>query len=158
LVAGFVHHRDDIAVVGVIFNNVGSAKHAALLDAAVAQALPRIARLGALSRDRALTLPERHLGLVQACEQPQLDALIDMAADRPAQAIDLDALLALARPTRLSATDSESPLPPLGQRIAVARDDAFSFAYPAMLEGWRRAGAEIAPFAPLADEAPDARA
>jgi cobyrinic acid a,c-diamide synthase len=155
LVAGFVHHRDDVAVVGVLFNNVGSAKHAALLDAAIARTLPRLARLGALPRDRALALPERHLGLVQAREQPYLDALIDAAADHVARAVDLDALVALARPTSLPPVASDSPLPPLGQRIAVARDDAFSFAYPAMLEGWRRAGAEIAPFSPLADEAPD---
>jgi cobyrinic acid a,c-diamide synthase len=47
------------------------------------------------------------------------------------------------------------PLPPLGQRIAVARDAAFAFAYDWLLESWRDAGAEIAPFAPLADEAPD---
>jgi cobyrinic acid a,c-diamide synthase len=95
---------------------------------------------------------------VQAREQPTLDRLIDAAADRATQAIDLDALVALARPTRLTAAKSESPLPPLGQRIAVARDDAFSFAYPAMLEGWRSTGAEIVPFSPLADEAPDAHA
>jgi cobyrinic acid a,c-diamide synthase len=49
-------------------------------------------------------------------------------------------------------------LPPLGQRIAVARDDAFSFAYPAMIESWHRAGAAILPFSPLGDEAPDASA
>jgi cobyrinic acid a,c-diamide synthase len=48
-----------------------------------------------------------------------------------------------------------SPLPPLGTRIAIARDDAFLFAYPAVLEGWRRAGAELAFFSPLADEMPD---
>jgi cobyrinic acid a,c-diamide synthase len=96
---------------------------------------------------------------VQSREQPHLDALIDRAADIVAAAIDLDAFAALARPTRaLTARDRSSPLPPLGQRIAVARDDAFAFAYPAMLEGWRRGGAEIVAFSPLADEAPDPRA
>ena len=44
---------------------------------------------------------------------------------------------------------------PPGQRIALARDVAFSFVYPHLLEGWRAAGAEIVPFSPLADEAPD---
>jgi cobyrinic acid a,c-diamide synthase len=47
-------------------------------------------------------------------------------------------------------------VPPLGQRIAIARDDAFSFAYAATTGSWRAAGAEILPFSPLADEAPDA--
>jgi cobyrinic acid a,c-diamide synthase len=158
LVGGFAHHRTDVPVIGVIFNNVGSARHAALLDEAIARALPQIARFGAMQRDRSLALPERHLGLVQAREQHDLEALIETAADRAAQAIDLDALIALARPTVLSLEDRVTPLPPLGQRIAVARDDAFSFAYPAMLEGWHRAGAAIVPFSPLADEAPDASA
>ena len=44
---------------------------------------------------------------------------------------------------------------PPGQRIALARDAAFSFVYPHVLEGWRAAGAEILPFSPLADEGPD---
>jgi cobyrinic acid a,c-diamide synthase len=158
LVAGFVHHRRDVAVTGVIFNNVGSVRHAALLADSVAASLPQLARLGALARDARLTLPERHLGLVQAREQPALDALIEAAADRTEQAIALDALVALARPTSLAPVDAASPLPPLGQRIAVARDDAFSFAYPAMLEAWHRAGAAIVPFAPLADCPPDASA
>ncbi|HEX2116091.1 MAG TPA: cobyrinate a,c-diamide synthase [Alphaproteobacteria bacterium] len=158
LVAGFVHHRHDVEVAGVIFNNVGSARHAALLDESVAQSLPHLARLGALARDPALALPERHLGLVQAREQPALEPLIDRAADRVEQAIALDALVALARPTQLLPSDVASPLPPLGQRIAVARDHAFSFAYPATLDGWHRAGAEMMPFSPLRDEAPDASA
>lgn len=157
LVAGFAQHRHDVPVVGVIFNNVGSARHAALLDEAVAQALPRIARLGALPRDPSLRLPERHLGLVQAREHDSLHALIERAADR-ANALDLNALVALARPAALAADERATPLPPLGQRIAVARDDAFSFAYPAMLDGWQRAGAAILPFSPLADEAPEADA
>lgn len=40
----------------------------------------------------------------------------------------------------------------------MARDAAFSFVYPHLLEGWRRAGAEIVPFSPLANEAPAAQA
>jgi cobyrinic acid a,c-diamide synthase len=158
LVAGFAHHRQDVTVAGVLFNNVGSARHAALLDEAIARALPDLKRLGAFARDPSLTLPERHLGLVQAREQPVLEAVIERAADRATEAVDLDALVALARATVLPLANDASALRPLGQRIAIARDDAFSFAYPAMLEGWRRCGAEILPFSPLADEAPDARA
>ena len=45
-------------------------------------------------------------------------------------------------------------MPPPGQRIALARDQAFSFVYPHLIDAWRRAGAEILPFSPLADEPP----
>ena len=46
----------------------------------------------------------------------------------------------------------------LGRRIAVARDDAFAFCYPWVLDAWRRAGCEIGFFSPLDDEPPDADA
>jgi len=49
-------------------------------------------------------------------------------------------------------------VPPPGQRIALASDRAFTFAYPHLVGAWRHAGAEIIPFSPLADEAPPARA
>lgn len=49
-------------------------------------------------------------------------------------------------------------LPPLGQHIAIARDDAFAFLYPHWLTDWRAAGATLSFFSPLADEAPDASA
>src|SRR5262249_51200214 len=72
--------------------------------------------------------------------------------------VDIDALGALARQSKLGNDVPAVPLPPLGQRIAVARDDAFVFAYPPALDGWRRAGAELSFFSPLANEAPGADA
>ena len=53
---------------------------------------------------------------------------------------------------------SEACLPVLGQRIAVARDEAFAFSYPHVLDGWRRSGVEVSTFSPLSDEAPSATA
>ncbi len=47
-----------------------------------------------------------------------------------------------------------SPLPPLGQHIAIARDDAFAFLYPHWLIDWRQSGASVSFFSPLADEVP----
>src|SRR5262249_12186431 len=100
-------------------------------------------------------LPERHLGLVQASEHGRLEEFLDYTARVVGEACDLEALVAVARPARLSERNERiSPLPPLGQRIAVARDVAFGFAYGSVLEGWREAGAELAFFSPLADEAP----
>jgi cobyrinic acid a,c-diamide synthase len=114
--------------------------------------------LGCLPRAEQLTLPERHLGLVQAGERADLPAFLEAAADIVEQCLDLRLLRALARLARTQsaaeANGSTAGLPPLGQRIAVARDIAFAFAYPALLGQWRDAGAELSFFSPLADEAP----
>ncbi|HEX6978437.1 MAG TPA: cobyrinate a,c-diamide synthase [Alphaproteobacteria bacterium] len=162
LVAGFAAHRPDVDVAGIIFNRVGGARHAELLAEAVRLAAPQVRRLGALPRDARLALPDRHLGLVQAREHADLARRLDQAADRVSQSIDLDALVALARPARRASpnvsTSASPPVPPLGQRIAVAHDDAFAFAYSWLLESWRAAGAELSMFSPLRDEAPPAGA
>jgi cobyrinic acid a,c-diamide synthase len=151
LVAGFARHRAGVTVAGVILNRTGSARHEAMLLRALDG--EGIAVLGALRRDAGLAHPSRHLGLVQAGERPDLDAFLDRAARAVAAAVDLDALAALARP--LPRPRATRRLPPPGQRLAVASDAAFAFAYPHLLDDWRAQGAEIAAFSPLADEAPD---
>ncbi|MSP67139.1 MAG: cobyrinate a,c-diamide synthase [Alphaproteobacteria bacterium] len=156
VVRGFLAHRADVRITGLVFNRVGGPSHAATLRAATA-AVTDVPILGCLPRDAALTLPERHLGLVQAAETPGLDAFLDRAAATIARHVDVAALRALAQPPRLTPEGVPPvPVPPLGARIAVARDAAFAFAYPATLRGWRRAGAELSFFAPLADETPEA--
>lgn len=159
LVEGFAGHRADIRVAGVLCNRVGGAGHARLLREAMAAARPRIPLLGCVPADDRLALPSRHLGLVQASEHGTLESFLDAAADIVADHVDLAALRAQARPSFLP-DDAAMPRPvaPLGQRIAVARDAAFRFCYPAVLRGWRDAGAEILPFSPLAGEAPDSAA
>lgn len=153
LVAGFARHDPEVRVAGVILNRAGSGRHAAVLARAVeAAGLPV---LGALPRAEALAQPSRHLGLVQAGERGDLDAFIDGAADLVERHLDLAALLGLAAGD-LGAADGPR-VPPPGQRLAVARDEAFAFAYPHLLADWRAGGAELAFFSPLADEAaPDA--
>ena len=158
LLRGFMSHRPDVPVAGVIFNRVGGPRHAGMLENSVRTALPGLPILGHVPRHAELALPERHLGLVQAAEHPDLDGFLDRAAALVSAAIDLERLLGLVRSSSLAALPAAQPLPPLGQRIAVARDVAFAFAYPAMLEGWRSAGAELSLFSPLADEGPAADA
>jgi cobyrinic acid a,c-diamide synthase len=154
VLTGFVRHRPDVRVAGAILNRAGSAGHAETVAEACRRAVPEVAILGALGRDPGLSLPERHLGLVPAREHGDLAGFLDRAADLAGAALDLDALRRLAAPATLAAGSPVSPLPPLGQRIAVADDAAFAFACPAVLEGWRRAGAEILTFSPLADAPP----
>jgi cobyrinic acid a,c-diamide synthase len=158
VIEGFRRHRKDIALAGVVFNQVAGAGHRAMVERACAAHCPDLPLLGWLPRDPLLALPERHLGLVQATEIEALDARLDAAARLIAEHVDIDGLIALARPSDLAGKESGPPLAPLGQRIAIARDAAFAFAYPAVLDGWRAAGAELSFFSPLADEAPDAGA
>ncbi len=140
-----------IRIAGVVLNKVASPRHRRLVEAGLAKVgLPV---LGALMRDATLTLPERHLGLVQARETNDLDARLDRLADLAEAGLDLDAILAAAAGATPSPRAGALPNPP-GQRIAVASDAAFSFLYPHMAAGWRAQGAELVPFSPLADEAP----
>ena len=221
VVHGFARFRGDVAVAGVIYNRVGSDRHAELLVEATART--GIPVLGCIRRNSALALPDRHLGLVQASEHPDLERFLAAAATAIGAALDVEALLRFARsgpmataggpasprrsgtgrgsrqrrlavsahrrslashvaaskpvvPARRGAPDSDVPLdrpgataiapdaggtggpggslPVLGQRIAVARDEAFAFVYPLVLDGWRNAGAELFPFSPLTDEPP----
>ncbi|SFG37690.1 cobyrinate a,c-diamide synthase [Methylobacterium gossipiicola] len=151
---GCVHYDPRIRIAGVVLNKVASPRHRRLVEAGLAKiGLPV---LGALMRDTNLTLPERHLGLVQARETGDLDARLDRLADLAEAGLDLDAILAAAAgATPRPDADAALPTPP-GQRIAVASDAAFSFLYPHMAAGWRARGAELVPFSPLADEAPPA--
>jgi cobyrinic acid a,c-diamide synthase len=159
LVQGYAGFREDVRVAGVLFNRAGGSRHGEILRQACAPL--GIPVLGVLPRRAELVLPDRHLGLVQAGEHGDLENLLDRAAAWIGDGVDVDGLLALARPTEFPGgcdAAALTALPPLGQRIAVARDTAFAFAYPHVLEGWRAAGAEVLPFSPLADEAPDAGA
>ena len=157
LVSGYANFRVDTRVAGVILNRVASDRHEAMLRHALdAIRMPIFAVLRA---DAALALPERHLGLVQAGEHEALEAFVEHAADAVTAQCDLGRLLHIARQVPDRASEANiARLPPLGQKIAVARDLAFAFSYEHMLLGWRRRGAEISFFSPLANETPAADA
>jgi cobyrinic acid a,c-diamide synthase len=147
LATGLARYRDDVRLYGVAANRIGSAYHAQLLR----ESLPAdIAWLGALPRDAALALPERHLGLVAADEVDDIEARLDALADAWAQhastvlppAVDFAAAALAPVPTSLQ-----------GQRIAIARDAAFCFLYPANFDLLRAAGATLRFFSPLAGDA-----
>jgi len=155
---GFAAHDPAVKIAGVILNRTASERHRALIaDAIGAVGLPIF---GVLPRDAALSLRERHLGLVQAAEHADLAGLIERLAATAERYFDLDAIVAAAAPLMLEARRNSRAgfLPPPGQRVALAQDRAFSFVYPHVLEAWRSAGAEILPFSPLADEPPPERA
>ena len=156
LAEGFVNHRSDVAVDGVILNRVAGDAHERFLRRALAAR--GIMVFGAVPRAEALSVPARHLGLVQAHEGGG-KRWLEAAATVIDAAIDSDALADRARPLvvepRAAFGTALPALPPLGRRIAVAQDEAFGFSYDAALAEWRAAGAAVLPFSPLADEAPD---
>ncbi len=158
VLAGLARHRAGVSVAGVILNRVGSDAHGETIAEAIRRALPEVAMLGTIKRAPSLARPERHLGLVQAREQADLESFLDRAAETVETALDIPALIALAKPATIASAKMGPSVPPLGQRIALADDLAFAFSYAGMLIGWAKAGAEILPFSPLADEAPDASA
>ncbi|MDZ5450848.1 cobyrinate a,c-diamide synthase [Labrys sp. ZIDIC5] len=159
---GFASFRPDVRIAGVVLNKVASPRHEALARKGIEEAgLPVV---GVLPRNADLVLPERHLGLVQADETAELDQRLEALADFVEAHCSIEAIRALAGPTSLPtgldgtgfppAGIEDAGLRPPGQRIALARDAAFSFVYPHLIAAWRRRGAEIIPFSPLADEGP----
>ncbi len=150
LVQGFMRYDADVEVAGVILNRVGSPRHERILRNALEQA--GISVLGALYRDAGLQHPSRHLGLVQAQEREDLEEFIEGVADLVMNRVDVDDLVACAMP--LPASKRDFSRSPPAQRIAIADDAAFAFAYPHLLSDWRASGAEISFFSPLADQAP----
>jgi cobyrinic acid a,c-diamide synthase len=147
LACGLASYREGLSMYGVAANRIGSAYHAQLLKESLP---PSLHWLGALPREDRLALPERHLGLVSADELHDLDARLDALA----QAWSQHAAVELPLPVAFEAPTSET-VPPLlqGRRIAIARDDAFCFLYPANLDLLREAGAELRFFSPVAGDA-----
>lgn len=153
LAHGLATYRNDLPFAGVFANRVASEGHYQML----AESLPpSLTPFGWLARDGEITLPERHLGIVQADEIADLDARIDRAA-AALKAIP-DELPAAVAFTAAAVTPGNRPLLQ-GVCIAVARDAAFAFIYRANLDALRALGAEILFFSPLSDSTlPDADA
>lgn len=156
VIGGIARHDPRLQIIGAVLNRCGSPRHRKLAGDATDAA--GLAVLGFLPSDPQLGLPERHLGLVQAGETANLEARLDQLADFVERHVDLGRILELLRamPRRAAPSREGAPaLPrPPAQRIAIARDAAFSFFYPHLAEAWRHAGAELIPFSPLADEPP----
>ncbi len=149
---GFAVHDPAVRLAGVVLNRVASLRHHAGAASALREA--GIPLLGSIPRDPALTLPERHLGLVQAREHDALPGFLATLAATAERELDLGGIIAAAVPLPTPGAVAGPALPPPGQRIAVADDQAFSFLYGHLAAGWRRAGTELLPFSPLADQAP----
>jgi cobyrinic acid a,c-diamide synthase len=151
---GLATYDPQVRVAGVVLNRLASERHRASVEDGFARLdLPV---LGALPRTDAISLPERHLGLVQHEELAGAEPLLDALADLVERHCDVPAIAAKAGGNLPHATQKIAALPPPDECIAIARDAAFSFLYPHVVEGWQARGAELRYFSPLANEPPPA--
>lgn len=161
LATGLANFRDDVQVAGLIANRCGSERHAELIRDALPENLPLLATL---KRDEAITLPERHLGLVQADEvKDELEIRFEAAVEWLKETQD-KGLLALPKAVAFysinkkvsvnNQTDAEQTIEQrlAGKTIAVAKDAAFSFIYDANLIALQSMGAKVVFFSPLKDQ------
>jgi cobyrinic acid a,c-diamide synthase len=153
---GYRDFDPELNVAGVVCNRVSSDRHAAWVTQAVqGVGLPV---LGCLPKSPDLHIPERHLGLHTAVErQAEVKAFLDRAVELVVEQIDLEAVWEMARSAPPLQVDDPPGIPGAASaplvRLAVARDEAFCFYYEDNLDLLQAAGAEIAFFSPLRDEA-----
>ena len=160
MVSGYAKFDSGLRVIGVLFNRISSEGHYKLLKEAIEQETDVMA-VGYLRPDPAVTILDRHLGLVMAMEQG-IDARYGLLAQAAMETIDLDRIEALAHDVRDEALgvkderdgagQDQNRLMPQQVRIGVAQDQAFCFYYPDNLELLEAAGAELVKFSPLNDQ------
>ena len=150
VVHGFTTFRPSLKIAGVILNRVASDRHARMLSSSINSKI-----LGIMRHNDSLIWPSRHLGLIQAQENQQLEVFIESAAAGVSRETFLDNIIESALEIANQTTKSTFSLPPLAQNIAIASDVAFAFAYPHVLNDWRKQGAELTVFSPLNNEPPD---
>ncbi len=147
LILGYQAFEPQIRIAGVVLNMLGGSRHEAKLRAVI-EHYTDVPVLGAVHRDPALGIVERHLGLIPCNENRERHACIARIAKAVTTQIDLERILAIANsaPAPDSAAPQPALMPPAADvRIAIARDSAFGFYYPGDLEAFRRAGAELVP-------------
>lgn len=148
LVQGYQHFEPDTRIAGVILNNVARGRQQAIMTQAIEHycGLPVV---GSLPRSDALSIPDRHLGLVPRAENESLVPAIAAARDAVAVSFDLNQILEIAKQTtdvRPPTTVSNEPKSEIGNpksKIGVVRDRAFTFYYPENLEVLEAEGAEL---------------
>ena len=143
---GLASFRPGLPFFGVLANQVGSPRHASMLEASLPEGM---VWYGALPKDAEAALPERHLGLLQAAEIEDLETRLDRLADR----LEETGAASLPPPVRFPAAE-QADVPRLlaGKTIAAALDAAFGFIYPANTDTLQDLGAELRFFSPLAGD------
>ena len=148
---GFARFDTDLTWAGLAANRVGSPNHIRLLAEAMT-AVPDMKFWGGLARESAISLPERHLGLVTADETPWGESELEPLADWIEAGIDVAGLWdSLPEINPKEQPSASIQISGARVRIGVARDRAFCFYYPENLSRLEAAGAEVVFFSPVQD-------
>ncbi|MCR5029964.1 MAG: cobyrinate a,c-diamide synthase [Selenomonadaceae bacterium] len=151
LVLGFKQYDPGVNLAGVILNRLGSDTHRMMIEEALEKL--GVPVFGAIKRNDAMTMPERHLGLVPVEENARERETVEEIGRVVGAAVDVESIVALGKTAPpLEIEQGFSQAAETKARIAVARDEAFSFYYPESLAVLRQKGADIVFFSPLHDE------
>ncbi len=151
LVLGFKQYDPEVNIAGAILNRLGSDTHRTMIEEALEKL--DIPVFGAIKRNDAMTMPERHLGLVPVEENERERETVEEIGRVIGASVDLERIVSLAKsapPLEEGRGFSKVAEPKV--RIAVARDEAFSFYYPESLAVLRQKGANVVFFSPLKDD------
>jgi cobyrinic acid a,c-diamide synthase len=153
LLLGYQGFDPEVNIAGVILNQVGGARHESKLRAVI-QEYTDIEVLGAVHRNPAMNIDERHLGLMPSNEDQSAQTTIDAIGKLVGEQVDLDRLLAIASDAPQLVSEAAAPQPVVKEpkvTIGIARDPAFGFYYPGDLEAMEQAGAELVEIDTLRD-------
>jgi cobyrinic acid a,c-diamide synthase len=150
LLLGYQAFDPDVNIAGVILNKVGGPRHEGKLREVIARYCD-IPVLGAVYKNDAMAIVERHLGLVPGNEAAAAEARIEAIAAIVAEQVDIDRLLEIARRVPCPAQPPAMAALPASLRIAYAQDRAFGFYYQEDLDTLKACGAELLPLDTLSD-------
>ncbi len=148
MVRGVMDFEEGLRIGGVILNRIGGKRHEDIIRESILE-YTGLPVLGAIRREKAGLIPERHLGLITSAEFSGLEAVIERMEELVMEGVDLDQVVAVGRQAGpLSASEGKEPhgrVMPEGKgvRIGIILDAAFQFYYPENIEALEKAGAEV---------------
>jgi cobyrinic acid a,c-diamide synthase len=142
---------DTVNIQGIILNNVGSERHVKLIRDSLTSAGINIPIIGALPKNKDISIPSRHLGLHMASENT---LNVKLLSDLIEKHIDMEAVNKIANAYTPPYVELKEPEETFNVRIGIAQDSAFCFYYQDSLDALKRQGADIVFFSPMSDDLP----
>lgn len=150
VVKGFFEF-DNVNIQGIILNNVGSERHVKLVRDSLTSAGINIPIIGALPKNKDISIPSRHLGLHMASENT---LNVKLLSDLIEKHIDMEAVNNIANAYTPPYVELKEPEETFNVRVGIAQDSAFCFYYQDSLDALKRQGADIVFFSPMSDDLP----